>query len=99
MSNETQPSSDKKMSIKVEFILILILGFLLGVAIKTEAAKRITIGFSDYKVENLKQDYDIEKIQNELIEKSKNAQTPPGENAPAEEIPEEPAENDQQPTP
>jgi hypothetical protein len=72
MENETQTPIDKKMSTKVEWILILILGFLLGVAIKTEATKRITIGFSDYKVESLRQDYDISKIQNELIEKAKS---------------------------
>ncbi len=74
MENETRPSTDKRMSTKVEWILILILGFLLGVAIKTEAAKRITIGFNDYKVESLRQDYDISKIQGDLIEKAKSQQ-------------------------
>ena len=91
MDNQSQDIPEKKLSQKVEWILILILGFLLGVAIKTEATKRVTIGFSDYKVESLRQDYDISKIQNELIEKAKSQK---------EAGPEQPSDTEnQQPTP
>ncbi|MFA6285381.1 MAG: hypothetical protein WC643_02525 [Parcubacteria group bacterium] len=40
----------------VNFLLIFILGFLVGVALKSEAQKRITIGFNDYLVPKYKQD-------------------------------------------
>ncbi len=95
MDNEIKNVPEKKLSQRVEWILILILGFLLGVAIKTEASKRITIGFNDYKVENLKQDYDISKIQSDLIEKAKSQQEsgqPPSQQTP-------PTGDNQQPTP
>jgi hypothetical protein len=40
----------------VNFLLIFILGFLVGVALKSEAQKRITIGFNDYLAPKYKQD-------------------------------------------
>ena len=43
----------------VNFLLIFILGFLVGVALKSEAQKRITIGFNDYLVPKYKQDVDL----------------------------------------
>jgi hypothetical protein len=45
----------------VNFILILILGFLVGVAVKTEAKKRVTIGYGDYIAAQMKQDFDLMK--------------------------------------
>jgi hypothetical protein len=45
----------------INFILILILGFLVGVAVKTEAKKRVTIGYNDYLVNEMKQDFDLLK--------------------------------------
>lgn len=51
----------------VNYLLIFILGFLVGVAVKSEAQKRITIGFNDYLVSRYKQDIDLmtPKIQNQ----------------------------------
>ena len=43
----------------VNFLLIFILGFLVGVALKSEAQKRITIGFNDYLVPKYKQDINL----------------------------------------
>ena len=43
----------------VNFLLIFILGFLVGVALKSEAQKRITIGFNDYLAPKYKQDIDL----------------------------------------
>ncbi len=57
----------------LEIILILIIGFLLGVMIKSEALKSVSIGFDDYKVVSAKQGYDIDGIEKELMEKSKAA--------------------------
>ena len=59
----------KHSFLKKELLFLLVLGFLVGAVIKTEAAKRITIGFEDYKAKNFEQAYDFEKIQKELKEK------------------------------
>jgi hypothetical protein len=40
----------------INFLLIFILGFLVGVALKSEAQKRVTIGYNDYLVPKYKQD-------------------------------------------
>ncbi len=57
-----------------EMALFLVLGFLVGVAVKTEAVKRVTIGFNDYKIVSLKQGYSFDTIQENLIEKQKKAE-------------------------
>ena len=58
----------------VNFLLILILGFLVGVAVKTEAKKRVTIGYGDYIVRNMKQDFDLLNPEEELVPE----EVPPG---------------------
>lgn len=55
---------------KFELILFFVLGFLLGFTLKTEAAKKITIGFNDYKVLRAKQDYDFDKVKKDLEQKA-----------------------------
>jgi len=45
----------------INYLLIFILGFLVGVAVKTEAKKRITIGYGDYLVSEMKQGFDLAK--------------------------------------
>ncbi|MDR3559587.1 MAG: hypothetical protein P4L62_03855 [Candidatus Pacebacteria bacterium] len=50
----------------IELALFLILGALVGISVKTEAAKRITIGFDDYKMKIERQDYDINQLQTNL---------------------------------
>lgn len=69
---ETVAEDEKKRrtDIYIEFALIFILGILIGVAVKTEAVKRITIGFDDYKMKISSQDYDINKMQAELVKKN-----------------------------
>ena len=57
-----------------ELVLVFVLGFLLGVTIKTEAAKRVTIGFNDYKVIQQKQAYDFDLIKAEAEAEQKAAQ-------------------------
>jgi hypothetical protein len=63
-------SQNKKMDKYVEFVLLFILGILVGVAIKTEAVKRIAIGFDDYQMKSANQDFDINNLQVEVIKKS-----------------------------
>ncbi|MCK9379293.1 MAG: hypothetical protein M0P97_04095 [Candidatus Moranbacteria bacterium] len=66
-SSEKKPrkSSDRK----VELALFLILGFLLGVMLKTEAVKKLTIGFNDYLVTAVANEIDINQIQKDAMAK------------------------------
>lgn len=63
-----EENSDKKKKREVifELVLFFILGVLIGITVKTEAVKRITIGFNDYKLANGKAAYNIEEIKKEL---------------------------------
>lgn len=67
--DESACAEDTKMKKRehyVEAILFLVLGILVGIAIKTEAVKKITMGFDDYKMKMESQDYDINKLQGDL---------------------------------
>ncbi|MFA6047838.1 MAG: hypothetical protein WCV59_05185 [Parcubacteria group bacterium] len=57
----------------IELALFLILGILLGVAIKTEAVKKVTIGFNDYKMKIMNQDFDINKLEKDALAKQMEA--------------------------
>jgi len=60
----------------VNFLLIFILGFLVGVAVKTEARNRITIGYSDYLAGQMRQDFDLMDNTAENGVKSENSKSP-----------------------
>jgi hypothetical protein len=60
----------KKTDLYIELVLFFILGILIGITLKTEAEKRVTIGYNDYQMSINKQDYDINKLQADLIKKS-----------------------------
>ncbi len=79
MDNETQTSQSNRKNLYLEYALFLILGFLLGVVIKTEAAKRITIGFNDYQINTDQPVYSINDLQKKLAEEQSD-----GNNIPAE---------------
>jgi len=53
----------------IERILILILGILIGIAVKTQAVQKITIGFDDYLMKFENRGYDLNKIQDEQLKK------------------------------
>jgi hypothetical protein len=80
----------RRIDFRFELALFLILGFLLGVVIKTEAVKRITIGFNDSSVPSYKQAYDFEKIKEDVANQDANT-APQGQ-------PEQAAPSDQPPT-
>ncbi|MFZ2975079.1 MAG: hypothetical protein WA055_00435 [Candidatus Moraniibacteriota bacterium] len=61
-----------KYDFYVELGLFLILGILIGIALKTEAVKRITIGYDDYKMKIMKSDFDINKIEKDILQKQKD---------------------------
>lgn len=71
---------------RVNFLLIFILGFLVGVALKSEAQKRITIGFNDYLVPKYKQDINLmapvpapDADQNAASDQNAQPQNPPAD--------------------
>lgn len=67
---EGAEKKDKK-NYRTEIILILIIGLLLGIMIKAEALKKLSIGFSDYKVRGGAQSYDLDAIEKRLTEEAK----------------------------
>jgi hypothetical protein len=69
----------------VNYVLIFVLGFLVGIAVKTEAKNRITIGYADYLVNGMKQGFDL----NQPLPSAAppESQQQPAQNAPAENQP------------
>jgi hypothetical protein len=57
----------RKTELYIEIGLIFLLGFFVGIAIKNEASRKITIGFDDYKMKIGRQDFSLNKIQDELL--------------------------------
>lgn len=65
---EIEKKNNRKMKKEFYFhlVLIFIAGLLCGIALKTEALKKITIGYSDYLVINKPQNYNINQAQADL---------------------------------
>jgi hypothetical protein len=98
-ADENAAPAKGKNSQRTEMILLFVLAFLIGIAVKTEAVKKITIGFDDYKLPVSSQNYDINTLQKDLIEKATEAAADSAnENQPASENPDEnqPATEDSQ---
>ncbi len=74
MDNKEQSSQTSRKNLYLEYALFLILGFLLGVVIKTEAVKRITIGFNDYQINTNQPIYSINDLQKKLAEEQSQEQ-------------------------
>jgi hypothetical protein len=60
----------KKKDLYIELVLFFVLGILIGITLKTEAIKRVTIGYNDYQMDIKKQDYNINQLQANLTKKS-----------------------------
>jgi hypothetical protein len=58
----------KRREVIFEMALFFILGVLLGITIKTEAVKKITIGFNDYQITKPLQSYDVADMKKKLDE-------------------------------
>lgn len=58
-----------KADFYIEIALIFILGILIGIAVKTEAVKRITMGYNDYQIKIADDRYSISQLEKDLIEK------------------------------
>lgn len=65
-----EKKNKRKRDLRIEMVLFFILGILIGITLKTEAVKRITMGYNDYQMDIKKQDYDINKLQLDLAKKS-----------------------------
>jgi len=63
------PILKKKKERYFEIGLYVVLGILLGIAIKTEANKRLTMGFDDHLVRSGPGSYNINQLQVDLAEK------------------------------
>ena len=61
------PIQKGKIDFYMELVLFFVLGVLLGIAVKTSAVKKITMGFNDYKMNIQRQDYDINQLQSKLF--------------------------------
>ncbi len=71
--NKKTPNATK-ISIKLTpLVLFFILGILLGVALKTEAVKIVTMGYNDYKMKIMSQDFDVNKLQKDMLAKQMEA--------------------------
>ncbi len=75
------PRKKGKMDFYVELFLFLILGILIGVVVKNEAAKRVVIGYDDYKMKITRQNFDINKLQADVIKKNAEVQEQIEENS------------------
>jgi len=58
-----------KVDFFIEIALIFILGILIGIAVKTEAVKRITMGYNDYQIKIANDRYSISQLEKDLISK------------------------------
>ncbi|MFA4817456.1 MAG: hypothetical protein WC608_01880 [Parcubacteria group bacterium] len=62
-----------KVDFFIEIALIFVLGILIGIAVKTEAVKRITMGYNDYQIKIEADRYSISQLEKDLIKKQSSA--------------------------
>lgn len=82
MEQEVLFSQEEKAALKprrfndatVELALFFILGFLVGVTLKNEAIKTITIGFNDYQLASAKQGYNLTAMQKAMLRQTQQDQ-------------------------
>ncbi len=74
MQNVEDLAKKKKKDLIFELTLFFILGALIGITVKTEAAKKITIGFNDYQIPAKAQRYDLPALKSELLRQAAQRQ-------------------------
>lgn len=57
-TSKEKPNNQEPRS-KWGWLFLFVVGFLIGVSVKAQAAKTITMGFDDYKLENLRSDFKL----------------------------------------
>ncbi len=80
---QTKVERNRKMDMYIEFVLIFILGILIGIAVKTEANKKITIGFDDYQMKLYRPDFNIDQLQADTEKKDAQNQGGSGQDTSA----------------
>ncbi len=65
---EKEIKKDNEKNFIINLGILFVLGFLIGITLKTEALKKITIGYNDYLMKIDFQDYDINKMQTDLMQ-------------------------------
>lgn len=65
----------KKKDLVFELSLFFILGILIGITVKTEAVKKITIGFNDYQIPAKVQRYNIAELKSNLLRQAAQQKT------------------------
>lgn len=56
---------------------LFVIAIILGAVVKVEAAKYVTIGFNDYRVENQKQEYDFSAMEKASIKRAQEGESAP----------------------
>ena len=77
--SESIEKNKAKRDYYIELALFLILGILIGIAVKTEASRRITIGYNDYKMKIGANQYNINQLQSAWIKKQNAAADKPAD--------------------
>ncbi|KKQ51152.1 MAG: hypothetical protein US70_C0022G0028 [Parcubacteria group bacterium GW2011_GWD2_38_11] len=66
IENEMERAKKRRREVVFEMALFFVLGVLLGVTMKTEAIKKITIGFNDYQISKPLESYNIADLKKKL---------------------------------
>jgi hypothetical protein len=82
---EKEIEKDNRKNFIINLAMLFLLGALVGMTIKTEALKKITIGYNDYLMKIDSQDYNINKMQTDLTQ-ARNAMSKSQDNPGASEL-------------
>lgn len=66
IETEVERAKKKRREAFFELGLFFVLGILIGVTLKTEAVKKITMGFNDYQIKKPSQSYDITALRKKM---------------------------------
>ncbi len=78
MQNVEDLEKKKKKDLFFELTLFFILGILIGITAKTEAVKKITIGFNDYQIPAKLERYDLAELKRNLLQQAAQQQAAQG---------------------
>ncbi len=59
--NSNEDFHQEEGNTKLKLVTLFIVAVLVGVVVKTQAVKTITMGFDDYRVDNFQGDFDLSK--------------------------------------
>lgn len=68
IESEVERAKKRRREAIFELGLFFVLGVLIGITLKTEAVKKITMGFNDYQIQKPAQSYDVSALKKKLEE-------------------------------